>query len=356
MLNGPELDLLQEVLAEDPTADIYLDVAHALVEREEWRKAARILRRAFEGGVRDSTAARLLAESASRAGDYTGVSVAVQHIGRDVVANDPSMARSWALALDAQGELEQAGTLARQLMDEQGHDDILAAIVERQTAPPPAPQLSGRDPWLTVDRAEAYLEAGRIDLAQRIYRRIHAHHPEDNCVHARMLRIGSIPRDARPWIDDLSEEYWSSGPMRSLAMPESTLVPGPDLAARSPEEELTVLARRPPVQDASKQFAEEEATILFSAKELPPELRKHRARSSDAPREDTFDDEEDTQAGGPPPAVVAERARARRESSLRGAPARMEEESTEVVRVSAEDIIAEARRMEREASAKKRTE
>ncbi|MFT7521579.1 MAG: hypothetical protein ACI9MC_003730 [Kiritimatiellia bacterium] len=355
MLNGPELDLLQEVLSEDPTADIYLDVAAALIEREEWRKASRILKRAIEAGVHDLKAARMLAVSAGQAHDYIGVSLAVKHIGRDVVANDPDLARSWALALDAQGELEQAGQLANHLLDQGGPDEQLSAVIERQLAPPPSPRLCGQDPWFTVNRAEAYLDAGRIDLALRTYRRIHASHPDDSRVHARMLRLSSLPRDSRPWIDDLSQEYWSSAPVKSLAMPTSTLVPSVVEPEWNADEEHTdPVHRRPSEPTATPPHTDDEATVLFRAGQLPPELQRARSTTVDSPSVEAFDDQEITQTNTVP--IIQSSPSGGQKASQKARSEMIIEESTDVFSsASTEDIIEQARRIEREAALRGRS-
>lgn len=236
MITGPELDLLQEVLAEDPTADVYLDVAHALLDRGDTRKAATVLRRALEYGVQDLPTARLLAQTAGEIGDDRGLRVAAQSLGEDAMKSEPVLARAYAIALDRAGDLDRAGELARSLIDAHGSDPVLEGILERRDAPLPDPHIRARDPLFTVRRAESYLESGRPDLAVRAYRRILAAHPHDQTVHARLLRLRAMPREARPWVDDLSEEYWVGRPMSAIDMPAPTLVPEP----ASPDDEVTV--------------------------------------------------------------------------------------------------------------------
>ncbi|MFK7929315.1 MAG: hypothetical protein AB8H79_14065 [Myxococcota bacterium] len=225
MITGPELDLLQEVLSEDPAADIFLDVAHALLDRGDTRKAAMVLRRAFESGAANDDAARTLAQAASEVGDDKGLRLAAEHLGEDAMRREPALARAWAVALDRGGSLEKAAELAQALLDAHGDDDELRAIIDRQKAPPPEGSVRGRDPFFTAARAEEYLESSRIDLAVRVYRRILAANPDDNIVHARLLRLRAMPWEARPWVEDLSEEYWVQHPVPPLAMPAPRLVP-----------------------------------------------------------------------------------------------------------------------------------
>lgn len=225
-LTGPELDLLQEVLVEDPTADVFLDVARALMDRGDAREASRVLRRAVEHGATDPEAARLLARTASESGDHAGVRAAGEILGEATMRSEPVLARAWALALDQAGELDRAGALARQLLDAHGADPELQGVVDRQHAAPPDPSIRARDPFFTVSRAEAYLENGRIDLAVRTYRRILAENIDHAAVHARLLRLRAMPAESRPWVDDLSEEYWvHRAAPAAIAMPAPRLVP-----------------------------------------------------------------------------------------------------------------------------------
>lgn len=236
-ITGPELDLLQEVLAEDPAADIFMDVAQALFDQGEPRRAAGVLRRALEAGAESDEAAELLARTASAAGDDAGVRVAAGRLGPQAMTADPALARAWALALDRDGDLDHAANVAKNLIEAHGHDPELAAIVERQQAAPPDMSARGRDPYFTASRAEAYFESGRPDLALRVYRRILAAHPENQAVHARLLRMRAMPREARPWVDDLSEEYWLNRPAPPLDMPMPALVPEITVP---PDEETTI--------------------------------------------------------------------------------------------------------------------
>jgi hypothetical protein len=171
--------------------------------------------------------------------------VAADTLGEEAMQSEPALARAYAVALDRAGKLDQAGGIARSLLHEHGDDPELDAIVERMNARLPDPRTRGHDPFFTVQRAEAYLECGRIDLALRTYRRILAAHPGDQAVHARLLRLRAMPRESRPWVDDLSEEYWVSRPMSALSMPVPTLVPE---LLPAPDEMATVPG--PPQRDA----------------------------------------------------------------------------------------------------------
>lgn len=264
-LHGPELDLLLEVLEEDPTADVFLSVARTLIDGGRPAEGAQVLRRAIEHGAEDADAARLLALTATELGDDASVRLAASRLGEDAMRGEPVLARAWALALDRAGDLTRAGELARVLL-ERGPDAELQAILEREQAPPPANHVRARDPRYTVNLAEAYLENGRPDLAIRTYRRILAAQPTDASVHARLLRLHALPRGDRPWVDDVSEEYWVRRAPPPLLMPTPSLVPSgePDTDTTQPgaplrevladgnvvprkadDEDTSILARRP---------------------------------------------------------------------------------------------------------------
>lgn len=271
MITGPELDLLQEVLTEDPAADIFMDVAHALLDRGETRKAASVLRRALESGASDDDAARMLAQAASDVGDDAGLRIAADHLGEEAMRREPALARAWAVALDRGGNLDKAAELAQTLLDAHGEDEELRAIIERQQAPPPEGGLRGRDPFFTVARAEEYLENSRIDLAVRVYRRILAANPDNHVVHARLLRLRAMPWEARPWVEDLSEEYWVQHPVPPLSMPAPRLIPvtPTDLGRLSDTAERVTLPGHPNRAGMAGQYGlydtddDEEATTIM---------------------------------------------------------------------------------------------
>jgi len=283
MITGPELDLLQEVLADDPTADIYLDVAHALLDRGDTRQAAVVLRRALEYGVEDLDTARLLARTASETGDDRGLRVAANTLGEQAMQSEPALARAYAIALDRAGDLDKAGKLAQRLLTEHGEDEELRGIVARTHATLPDQTTRARDPFFTVQRAEAYLESGRIDLAVRTYRRILAANPSDQAVHARLLRLRAMPRESRPWVDDLSEEYWVTRPVSALSMPAPTLVPD---VVTPPEEEATVPGG--PVRELGPAASRGAVGVHV------PDTRMPRPQADSGAQFDTFDDEEET--------------------------------------------------------------
>lgn len=224
-LTGPEIDLLLEVLADDPADEVYPKVARALAGRGDHPRAIRVLIRAFEHGADDPVDARLLASWAAEAGDLDGVGVALTYLSFTEIESDPVLLRARALHLDHVGDTVQAATLAERLLAEFDDDPELQAIIDRGQAAAPAPQTHGADPFYTVGRAESYNDIGRPDLAIRTLRRILAHVPDDPAVHARLLQLRAQPSEPRPWVDDLSEEYWVDKPTLPLVMPSPGITP-----------------------------------------------------------------------------------------------------------------------------------
>lgn len=71
------------------------------------------------------------------------------------------------------------------------------ALLDLLSAPAPAADVRGRDPFYTIARAEAYLRHGRSDLAMRVYRRLLLDHPGELGLMARLeqLRQGARPQN-----------------------------------------------------------------------------------------------------------------------------------------------------------------
>lgn len=231
-LTNPEIDLLLEVLAEDPADEAYREVARALALRGERAEAGRILQRALEhlrvpaaatGPVADD--ARLLATWAVELGEPEWIEVVVRIIGEPFMRDDPQLSRALALHFDHRGQFGRAAELARALQDEHGEDPTLQAVIDRSMAAAPEVTARGVDPFYTAGRAEAYCDIGRPDLAIRVLRRILAHIPDDAAVQARLMQLRVQPVDPKPWVDDLSEEFWVNQPMEPLSMPAPGITP-----------------------------------------------------------------------------------------------------------------------------------
>jgi tetratricopeptide (TPR) repeat protein len=247
-LTGPEIDLLREALSEDPGDPVFRDVAEALAARGDLDDAVGVLAAAVAAGAGDADDARRLAGWAAEVDDRAAFGVAARALGPAAMEADPALARAWALALEHEGQLVRASELARRVLAISPDDAELRAVVERAEASAPDPAARGVDPLYTVARAEAYVDIGRADLGIRVLRRILAHRPDDVAVHARLLQLRAQPADPRPWVDDLSEEYWINRPVGPIVMPAPGLAPATvgEAVAADPFEDAPTAPSAPP--------------------------------------------------------------------------------------------------------------
>lgn len=275
----PDLEVLLEFLQDEPADELYREVARKLATVGEHSLAVDVLLRAFQHGATDLDDARLLASWAADLRRFDAIGLAAKALGPEEVERDPTLAKGWALYLESTGDLAGASEVARELLAE-GPDEDLQAIVNRSDAAAPDPATRGRDPFYTASRAEAYHEIGRNDLAIRVLRRIQAARPDDLAIQARLLQLRAAPSEQRPWVEDLSEEYWVNRPMGPLIMPASQLarVPvndpfGDDLPTDQSAENPTDPGASSPVHAQSNSVqpshdTDDEATQLFTTEAL----------------------------------------------------------------------------------------
>jgi len=218
-LTDPELDMLVEMLGDDPGADNFLEVGAELVRRARWAEAESVLSRGLslrvgqEGG--DGWA--LLARACLETGHLAEAARAIALADRDP-ARCPENARVEILVLERSGKGGEAREAALRFLGIDPNDVVVTAVVERLAAPPPDPKQRGADPLYTARRAEEYAQVGRPDRATRAYRRILVAHPGDAGIQARLQQLAhEQPR--RP--DDLSEELTDPG-----LVPPEPIVPG----------------------------------------------------------------------------------------------------------------------------------
>ena len=221
-LTDPELDLLLEILDEDPEADVYLDVGTELVRRARWEQAVAVLGQAL--ATRDDAAGFvLLARAALEVGDY---SRALAAVGR-VAAPSAELRRVELLAKERAGALDGARVVAVELLAADPNDEVVSAALERLDAPPPSVHGRAADPFVTVDRAERFVAVGRVDRAVRLYRRLLFHNPHDRSIAVRLGQLES--EDAPADVDDLSDELTDP----RLAPPEFAMPAPGSFASRA---------------------------------------------------------------------------------------------------------------------------
>ncbi len=200
MLADPELDLLRELLEEDPGAPEFVDVGSELLRRNQGTSAVATLIAGLE--------------------------------------RDPSRDDGWKILFAAAGTGTVAFRRAREALErlrpDHATDDALAGLVpadaptpkrrpatRRRSSPPVAvgPRRIISDPMLTQERAEAFVTIGRLDRAIRVYRRLAFHSPKDRALERRLreLQGGGSFEDLME--DDLSEELPSPALAPHLQMP-----------------------------------------------------------------------------------------------------------------------------------------
>jgi tetratricopeptide (TPR) repeat protein len=235
-LTDPELDLLVEMLTEDPEADVFLEVGAELVRRGRWTQAEEVLVGGLGAGPAagdaDPTGWALLARAALELGHLDRAAEALGRIDRDP-AKFPEHARVEILVFERAGRRDDARAAAERFLAVDPGDVVVASVIERLAAPPPDPHRRGADPLITADRAEAYARAGRPDRAVRAYRRILLAHPDDVGI---QVRLAELSRDPTHRPDDLSEELTDPGlvPPEPIDMPSPRTGPSSAVVVDSP--------------------------------------------------------------------------------------------------------------------------
>ncbi len=223
-LTDPELDLLLEMLADDPADDAAATVAEEYLRRYRWAAARDILLAAAAAGATGPVWWPLRARAYLEAGDPAGALAALTEMGGP--GGDARLARVEMLALERTGESALAVQAAERILAERGDDVVANEVLFRANDASPVPALRGADPFDTVFRADALLAAGQVDRALRLLRRLSRHHPDQPAL---IARIRAAERSTDAWPRDLSEDLTDPAdlppalaplmPMLDLAMP-----------------------------------------------------------------------------------------------------------------------------------------
>jgi tetratricopeptide (TPR) repeat protein len=221
-LTDPELDLLLELLSEDPASDVYVQVGEELVRRARWVEAHQVLKGGTAARRTPARALAAFARAAFESGNLDDALHAVARVRQRVPELPASLARVEILALERSGRYGQARAKIAIRLAADPTDVVAEAAFERLEAPPPDVGKRARDPFYTVARAEEYAAMGRTDRAVRAFRRILLHNRSDQALASRLSQLLNAPH-ARVE-DDLSEELADP----SLAPPD-LLAPRPRL-------------------------------------------------------------------------------------------------------------------------------
>lgn len=309
MLTDPELDLLREMLDEDPAADALVQVSEELVRRCRWGEAVEVLSRGVSALQADpgrsaerTRAFELLARAAMEAAQFDLALTALEQVPTDPRTHAEN-ARVQVLVLERAGRIDEASARADAFLEIDRNDVIVAAARERLHAPPPSPRARAADPFYTVERAERYVLLGRKERAVRVYRRILLNSPDAApSVTLRLRQLqGVMPVDGD---DDLSEELTDPG-----LVPEQPLPGEIDVPPVFPERP-TLQMPEPSLQRA----AEERSEVPSDSDDLAVEDQTtSESLDSDPDEEDT-----DVDAGRPlTPDRSTRRDRRRRRSLIR---------------------------------------
>lgn len=233
-LADPELELLKEILFDEPSDEAHLEVAREYVRRRDWTSALLVLTAATDAGGNEPESWSLLAQAAFNATQYLRALAAIDRFGPDIQYSD-LLSRIRIEALMRAGRTDKAREYCIEHLTRFPSDDDAVMLMEkmRDRAPEMRHRRQGMDPLLTAQRAERYAGIGRIDRAVRVYRRLLFHEPSNAHYDRRLRELQGLDSD-NP--DDLSEELTADMEARRpprLAMPvPSVATPTPGVASR----------------------------------------------------------------------------------------------------------------------------
>jgi tetratricopeptide (TPR) repeat protein len=278
-LTDPELDLLLELLADDPEDEVFMQVGEELVRRTRWDEA----RRCLEAGLAhhdDPRGWSLLARAALECGAHDVANAALAKFDTDPSVDLENAALA-ILVLEASGRTEVARDAIASFLEIAPDDVVVQSALERLDAPS-GDSRTGRspDPFVSVDRAERYVAIGRQDRAVRVYRRLVFHNPDDVGIRNRLRQL--VTKDEAFYHDDLSEELEDP-----RAVPPDFKMPPPSLTAiTTGDDEITEPGRALSVRRYAKgshssplpsefdQEDEEDTDTLMVLKDASGEIAK----------------------------------------------------------------------------------
>jgi tetratricopeptide (TPR) repeat protein len=231
-LADPELELLQEILAEDPADAVFLQVAREYVRRGAWGEALRVLTAAADAGSAEPEGHSLLAVAAFEAEQYLRALTALQRFGEDVEHSD-LLSRIRVIALERSGQVARARAAAVAHLARYPDDADVVAVRDRaaRRTPTPGGVARAEDPLVNAARAEAYVAVGRVDRAVRVYRRLLYRNPGHREYERRLRELeGERPELA----DDLSEELTADMEAQHAPGPPGLVMPAPVAATPAP--------------------------------------------------------------------------------------------------------------------------
>ena len=234
-LSDPELELLRELLEDDPGAEPWLQVGEELLRRGEWQDAEDVLSGGLGSHPDAIEAWPLLARASLELGHVGLALVALDNVPFDP-ENAAEAARVRILALERSGQTEDCRKAVDYFLKRVPNDVVVTSVLERLDGSSTAAEVvPGRvpDPFISMDRADRYIAVGRPDRAARVYRRILFHNPGYSAAASALRALGADGL-GRHMTEDLSEEL-----LHPASAPPTLDMPAPQLSSMVADDEDT---------------------------------------------------------------------------------------------------------------------
>lgn len=194
-LTDPELDLLGELVQDDPGASAFLQVGAALLDRERLDEALGVLQRgiAASDDEDDQQEARALLVRCAFAAQRD--LLVLSTLEQLPTLTQQGFVRLELLSLARAGRVERFLAKATPWLEEHSDEEIegLARRLARS-----GQEYEAVDPMVNVDLAERHVDAGHLERAVRLYRRLRFQNPDDGDLQGRLREIEALMRGEDP--------------------------------------------------------------------------------------------------------------------------------------------------------------
>ncbi|MBT8406617.1 MAG: tetratricopeptide repeat protein [Deltaproteobacteria bacterium] len=208
-----ELDLFQQMMSKDPSSQVYVYLAEALLEREMYGEAIETCFNGLRLRPHDLRARVILGLSYLRTGELERAENELLK-AKEMLEINTVTYRALAELYDEKGDLEQSGRY-RQLFEAihpPETSEAEAEVAETESKPVDEEVPEEDTEVATVTMAELYEEQGHLDKAAEVYRNILETSPETEGVEAKLADLEKRITDAKVSSTLLSIlESWQSG-------------------------------------------------------------------------------------------------------------------------------------------------
>jgi len=208
-----ELDLYQQMISKDPSSQVYVYLAEALLEREMYGEAIETCVNGLRLRPHDLRARVILGLSYLRTGELERAESELLK-AKEMLEINTVTYRALAELYNEKGDLEQSGRY-RQLFEAiHAHKsgEAEAEVAETESKPVDEEVPEEDTEVATVTMAELYEEQGHLDKAAEVYRNILETSPETEGVEAKLTDLEKRIADAKVSSTLLSIlESWQSG-------------------------------------------------------------------------------------------------------------------------------------------------